>query len=322
MRSPTIVPLFCLVLTVATSGLTACGDTAGSNDTNGDFDGLTLIDLYLPSDVPGGDTAGNADTPGGDMVGDEGADEGPPVTCKTGDDCPQPANTCEHLSCHPTKKVCVRDNSAHSGMPCDDGHACTADDYCQSGVCVYTEATCEDCGDGACFFAGETCRDCPGDCGSCPPNETDCQDGKDEDADGMTDCDDKDCESDARCAGWWCVSSVPDGFLACGEAKLDQPKGLRVIDPACGVEVGNRAWIYQFYSSADRTVTVRIASENAGESFRLFVMEGSCNPETCIGVSDNTAEVTFEARQDWKYYLMIDKVGTGSGGVTTSVICE
>lgn len=296
----------------------ACGGTNGSNDGTGDQDALIIGDLYQPPDVPGGDNDETTDITGGDF----GTDEGPPVTCKTSDDCPQPANTCEHLSCHPTKKVCVSDNSAHSDMPCDDGHACTANDYSQSGVCVYTEATCEDCGDGACFFAGETCKDCPEDCGSCPPNETECQDGKDEDADGMTDCDDdEDCASDARCAGWWCVSSVPDGFLACGQAKLDQPKGLRVIDPACGVEVGNRAWIYQFFSSADRTVTVRIASENAGESFRLFVMEGSCNPETCIGVSNNTSEVTFEARQDWKYYLMIDKVGTGSGGVTTSVIC-
>lgn len=315
LRSHSIFHLCCMIFAVATVGLAACGDEAGSNDVDEALDVLIISDIYPPSDVAGGDTQI------GDVRTDGVGNDAPVIECETIEDCPQPANVCEQLSCHPISKVCVQDNSANSDILCDDGHRCTTGDHCQSGVCIHKSVTCGECGDDVCFQASETCKDCPGDCGPCPPDEIDCQDGKDEDADGVTDCDDDDCLTDARCMPWKCLTSVPDDILACGQARLDQPKGIRVNASTCDIEVGDRAWIYQFTSLVDRDATVSITPEKAGESFRLFVMEGTCNPETCVGVSAINGEVSFEVHRDWKYYFMIEKVGSGTGGVTTSLNC-
>lgn len=55
------------------------------------------------------------------------------------------------------------------------------------------------CGDGVCE-GGEDQFNCPGDCGDPPTNETDCNDGIDNDGDGLIDCADGDCADDPACA--------------------------------------------------------------------------------------------------------------------------
>jgi hypothetical protein len=59
------------------------------------------------------------------------------------------------------------------------------------------------CGDGACGADENSC-DCPQDCGPTPLNEdpsSSCHDGKDNDCDGLVDCDDPDCGLDPACMG-------------------------------------------------------------------------------------------------------------------------
>jgi FtsP/CotA-like multicopper oxidase with cupredoxin domain len=65
------------------------------------------------------------------------------------------------------------------------------------------------CGDATCDGGEDSCN-CAADCGAPPSSELTCDDGVDEDCDGVTDCDDTDCDADAAC-------SVP----FCGDATCD-----------------------------------------------------------------------------------------------------
>lgn len=59
------------------------------------------------------------------------------------------------------------------------------------------------CGDGICEGDESSCN-CPQDCGPAPMNEEaalSCNDGKDNDCDGLVDCDDPDCGLDPACMG-------------------------------------------------------------------------------------------------------------------------
>jgi beta-glucanase (GH16 family) len=54
------------------------------------------------------------------------------------------------------------------------------------------------CGDGTCSDPEDLCN-CPDDCGTPPATETVCDDGLDDDCDGVTDCEDIDCDGDPVC---------------------------------------------------------------------------------------------------------------------------
>ena len=75
------------------------------------------------------------------------------------------------------------------------------------------------CGNGVCF-AGEDACNCPDDCAPAPASELTCDDGKDDDCDGFTDCADTDCSMAIECLGIIC-----DGDLICetGENGCDCP---------------------------------------------------------------------------------------------------
>jgi sialate O-acetylesterase len=59
------------------------------------------------------------------------------------------------------------------------------------------------CDDGYCDPVEDPCG-CPEDCGAPPTTESDCDNGADDDCDGLTDCDDLDCDEQAVCAGVDC----------------------------------------------------------------------------------------------------------------------
>ena len=103
------------------------------------------------------------------------------------------------------------------------------------------------CGDGLCDPGEDRCN-CPVDCGAPPATEVvgvKCQDGKDNDCDGVNDCADSDCAGDPACgacdadgiceAGETCVScsqdcpsvtnGPPAGRYCCGNGVLESAEG-------------------------------------------------------------------------------------------------
>jgi hypothetical protein len=121
----------------------------------------------------------------------------------------------------PSNRYCCGDGDGQNPVDCNDprctgdGNTCTNDpavpSCCGDGICEGTEDgyNCEVdcgpppyCGDGNCDPNEDPCS-CPDDCGAPPANEVPgatCNDGVDNDCDGLTDCADiVDCGTDPAC---------------------------------------------------------------------------------------------------------------------------
>jgi len=78
-----------------------------------------------------------------------------------------------------------RDNDCDGEVDCNDWDCCSTQSACQAPF---------GCGDGSCDFQqGENRCTCQCDCGPPPATETSCSGNQDEDCDGLTDCNDADC---------------------------------------------------------------------------------------------------------------------------------
>jgi len=119
----------------------------------------------------------------------------PPPGCSTDADCDD-GNVCTDDACNLATGNCVRVNNTN---PCDDGNACTTLDRCGAGVCV----------------------------GGPPPAEI-CDNGLDDDCDGLFDCEDPDCTGNPVCG----VSVSPPTITALEQFADSQPTPLQVGDRA------------------------------------------------------------------------------------------
>jgi hypothetical protein len=124
--------------------------------------------------------------------------------CEVDEDCPEDGNPCTARRCQAGR--CVQE-PLQDGTPCDDGLFCTLPDTCLGGVCQLGP---RDCGDeDPC--TEDVCNEALGQCenprvSDPPPEGLDhpgtCEDGVDNDCDGLTDGADPDCkvcETDAEC---------------------------------------------------------------------------------------------------------------------------
>jgi hypothetical protein len=103
-------------------------------------------------------------------------------------------NVCTEDSCNPAVGCVHVANTA----PCDDGNACTTGDVCSAGVCRGTPAGC--CASYELSCDNGVDDDCDGlvdredpDCQCLPEPETACNNGRDDDCDGLVDYEDSDC---------------------------------------------------------------------------------------------------------------------------------
>ncbi len=158
------------------------------------------------------------------------------------------ANPCTDDSCDPAAG-CSRVNNTDS---CDDQDPCTMNDACRDGTCSGAPLD----GDGDSFVSdacgGNDCND--GSAGinpgvfEGPEGAAICQDGVDNDCDGLTDVDDDtckqctgdaDCDDGDRCNGLetcvasQCVAGIP---LACNDGEYCN--GLETCDPVSGCQAG------------------------------------------------------------------------------------
>lgn len=141
-----------------------------------------------------------------------------PYACKSQDDCAS-GYVCLHGECVaiPSDGGCKLEGSGTE--VCDDriDNDCNLLVDCQDPVCNGQR-----CGPGK-LCVGTVCACSPDAGSSAPPTETNCGDGIDDDCDGFTDCEDRDCDRQACNAyGRSCVAQQCTCFVDGGTAQQDK----------------------------------------------------------------------------------------------------
>ncbi|MEE2829254.1 MAG: hypothetical protein VX498_08700 [Myxococcota bacterium] len=158
-----------------------------------------------------------------------------------------------------------------------------------------------------------------------PSVETNCTDGVDDDADGATDCDDNDCNSDPACVVP--PSCVVAESLTCGDIKVSANNASgstnNVDSYSCTswVETGSE-YTFEFVSPAPHDVTISLSGMNGGD-LDLFLVEdvgGVCDADNCLDYGNN--DVTFAATPGQPYYIVVDGYMGAVSDFTIEAVCN
>jgi len=139
-------------------------------------------------------------------------------------------------------EVCPND-CFQTASSCCGNDFCEIDETCSN--CETDCGVCPFCGDGTCNSNENYCN-CTSDCGQPPSSERmvpnmanfTCQNGMDDDCDGLGDCDDPDCAEDPNCAPPCTITQNPETTCNDGEdndcdGKIDCLDEHCVSNPAC-----------------------------------------------------------------------------------------
>lgn len=233
-----------LAALVLVAGVVACSDdSSGDGSESSSTESTENSESTEDGDEsPEGDESTEAD-PGEDPSEEEGTEGDDPNcgdgTCdadEDGESCPADCGGGEGEI-----EICdnAEDDDGDGDADCDDpdcvaDEACAAapESMCEDGVdedgdgdtdcddedCANNLA-CETCGNGNCA-AVEDCNSCPDDCGECPPEI--CDNGADDDGDGLADCADLiDCADAENCD-----DGTPDVETACTDFNDNDNDGL------------------------------------------------------------------------------------------------
>jgi hypothetical protein len=130
--------------------------------------------------------------------------------------------------------------------------------------------------------------DCFGDahCATCEPYEVDCGNYDDDDCDGRIDCADEDCAYDPACGGQG--SCQPQQILTCGSnvsATNDAPGSTTVVDAyGCGISgESGPEMTYALEVQSPRQITVRMTPSSGDLDLFLLEDQGQgCDPQSCL----------------------------------------
>ncbi|MAQ16028.1 MAG: hypothetical protein CMN30_14720 [Sandaracinus sp.] len=204
-------------LTVRVELLTLEGDRLALRDTVLDLRGDHALTVLITSSC--------AD------VACPGADDPAELTACFGGRCVDPSCSPENLeACGPS--TCETDAECGGASECSFG-------ACVEGECLL-RADESVCGTGlTCdIFGGCVLADGVDGGPMCPETETACDDGMDDDCDGLTDCADPDCEELTCDDGSVCTEGDVCRMGVCGGAALDCDDGDGCTDDVCDPELG------------------------------------------------------------------------------------
>lgn len=178
----------------------------------------------------------------------------------------------------------------------------------------------DDDGDGLTDCDDRDCDNRDG-CVRPPDNEVGlCADGVDNDSDGKTDCLDLDCDNAAACLQ---ACEVPNGTTWCNFSQgLGTGGGkARSTTYSCNpAPQGGKEVVYKFRPDVSGTVRIGFAN-SAGLTLHLLRDTGrGCTPRDCIGMS--TGDLWFDAQADATYYAVIDAPTGVTGSFNIEFDCQ
>jgi hypothetical protein len=160
---------------------------------------------------------------------------------------------------------------------------------------------------------------------SCPSTSEICDNGLDDDADGLTDCQDDGCADTVLCLELcqeaWVLScgSVASGNTATYSSATDQVDSYSCVS---WVESGPE-YAYYFQAPLDQSNTVQVSlSYDATTDLDIFILSDEgipCNSQECIEYGAVFAEFDTDPGAD--YWLAIDGYQGSSGAYTISISC-
>jgi len=144
-----------------------------------------------------------------------------------------------------------------------------------------------------------------------PPSE-DCDNGLDDDGDGLTDCADGDCDTHDACS----EICNPLSTISCGDtvhASNDAPGSTdRIHDAGCcsGYDFSGPEVAYRFVLGELQRITLRL--QELSEDLDMFLLDDrrdECNVESCIDESSrsgSSSETIYETLEAGTYYVLIN----------------
>ncbi len=287
------------------------GDVVASRLTSLDLNSSYAVTVVLTASCSGIECPGEGDDPtysachGGQCVDPRCSVEEPefcgPQNCTTDDECSSPV-PCGVPICRVGVCFVRLDDSA-----CLDGEVCDVEGCIPDPAVVMMDAGMDDGGP------------------DCPASETLCSDGRDDDCDGLTDCEDPDCESESCDDGNLCTTAD-----ACGDAGTCV--GTPVVcddenactDDACDPETGGCESVNNTASCDDGlwcngadSCAGGACTEHSDPPCPTFCNETSMACEACRG-PDDCGTVTFGGWGSCGGYAdSCDETGTQSRTVTT-----
>ncbi len=210
-----------------------------------------------------------------------------------------------------------------SAEDCDDGNPCTIDQCSTTQGCLHSMVNCtsagDACNDGYCDPSGPACSTTGCHCRSMVANE-----GKS--------CSDNN-GNPGTCASGTCTPlpqcSISGNFLSCGASFSDNTLGPNVIDTytcagATGLTGPERAYNFQTFN--DQSITVALTGVASTVDLELVVLDGvacvATAPCEATSVGTGTKSVTFTAKANQSYLIVVDGVNGGNGGYTISLTCN
>jgi len=162
-------------------------------------------------------------------------------------------------------------------------------------------------------------------------NEVLCDDGVDNDGDGLLDCDDEeDCTTDPACP-----KCSPKDVLICGESDIwttadtDATDVVTQYQCAAGTYDGPE-YTYEYTAEASGQVTVALSAEDGPTDILVLEDDGwGCSPVHCIAWGPS--EVIFDAIKTHTYFIVVDGHGNappgagpafGVGAYAITLTCE
>ncbi len=156
-----------------------------------------------------------------------------------------------------------------------------------------------------------------------PVHELVCDDGIDDDGDGLTDCDDEeDCLGTEACPLPLCE---PDWDLGCGESDSwanYYAGNTNLIDEytCSNWSYAGPEYTYTFISPVSKTITVTLTDETAATDLMILGGgDGLCDPDECLAFGFDS--VTFDAEAGALYYFVVDGWNGAEGTYTITVEC-